>query len=67
MTSCCHRTTVCVDTPARPYLVWPTGIITNLCPPCAQTLRELGMDLREDDRPEWRRRLPAKDMTQSAT
>lgn len=63
MTVCCHRTTNCIVTPARAYLVWPTGVLTMLCGPCAQTLREMGTDLREDTRPEWRRRLPERDMT----
>jgi hypothetical protein len=63
MTICTHRTTACAETPTRSYRVWPTGTVTNLCDPCAAVLRSLGMDLREDAIPEWRRRLVARDMT----
>lgn len=65
MTACSHRTTVCVGTPAHPFLVWPTGIHTNLCPPCTAVVRSMGVDLREDTLPEWRRRLTARDMTRA--
>jgi hypothetical protein len=63
MTPCTRRTSACTGGPARPYRVWPTGTVTNLCDLCSAVLRSLGMDLRDDVQPEWRRNLKAKDLT----
>lgn len=63
MTPCGRHTSACTGTDARPYRVFPTGTVSTLCAGCAAVLRAMGMDLREDVQPEWRRRLAGRDNT----
>jgi len=61
--NCRAPTSVCIGAPARTYTRWP-GKPVILCGPCATRLREMGLGL-DDERPEWVRRLAARDNTGS--
>ena len=62
--TCRGATSHCIATPAKPYRRWPGNEPVTLCDPCAAELRSMGLGLElVDERPEWRRRLTAKDMT----
>ena len=56
------RTSRSIDFPAKPYRRWPCNEPVNLCDPCAEVLRSMGMGL-DDARPEWLRRLKGRDET----
>ena len=62
--TCQGHTSCCVVLPAKPYRRWPGNAPLSLCDPCAAELRSMGLGLEEEDlRPEWRRRLTARDET----
>lgn len=60
---CHHRFAAHDGLDVRVMVVWPLMSKYAMCAGCRRAAQDLGLDIREEWVPEWRKRLTARDET----